>query len=79
MSGRFNMWTFIKAVLLSAWLYVIAIAVLVTGIVIAVMFAPVVWRIWIGLTCGAALLVLFIRMMLLQHDAANKDKAGFYK
>jgi len=29
MSGRFNMWTFIKAVLLSVWLYAIAIAVLV--------------------------------------------------
>ncbi|MGI5096575.1 hypothetical protein IZU27_02730 [Treponema socranskii] len=73
------MWTFIKAVLLSTWLYAITIAVLVTGIVIAVMFAPVVWRIWIVLTCGAALLVLFIRMMLLKHDAANKDKAGFDK
>ncbi|MGI0530590.1 hypothetical protein [Treponema socranskii] len=73
------MWTFIKAVLLSAWLYAIVIAVLVTGTAVAVMFAPIVWRIWIGLTCGAALLVLFIRAMLLQHDAANKDKTGFYK
>ncbi|MBO6300833.1 MAG: hypothetical protein J6N15_00150 [Ruminiclostridium sp.] len=58
----------IFAVLTSAWLYVIAVVVLVVGAAVAVLFAPIAWRIWIGVTCGLALLVIAVRAMLMRKS-----------
>ena len=66
------MWNKIVGILISAWLYVIAVIVLVVGAAVAVLFAPIAWRIWIGVTCGLALLVIAVRAMLLKKNTDKK-------
>lgn len=52
----------------SVWSLVMGIVLIITATVVAVMFAPLWIRIWLGAVGGLGLLLLAIRALLIRKD-----------